>query len=61
VKLRRSPLDQEQMASIIELYESGLSIRQAAAKLGIPKATVQNALTRSAVVMRPPVRVPRIK
>jgi transposase len=60
VQLRRQPLMQKQLAKIIELYEVGLSIREVAAKLGIPKTTVQNALARSAVVMRPAVRQRRI-
>jgi DNA-directed RNA polymerase specialized sigma24 family protein len=56
VQVRRKPLDDEQIASMIELYESGLSIRQVAAKIGVPKATVQNALARASVKMRLGVR-----
>jgi len=61
VEMRRQPMDEAQLARVIELYESGLSIRQVAAQLGLPKTTVQNALAKTDVVMRPAVRTPRRK
>jgi hypothetical protein len=55
-RVRRQPLGDDDMTRIVELYESGLSIRQVAAQLAIPKTTVQNTLARTSVVMRPAVR-----
>jgi DNA-directed RNA polymerase specialized sigma24 family protein len=59
VRVRRQPLTDEVVDTIVELYESGLSIRETAKALGLPKTTVQNALARTDVVMRPAVRVRR--
>lgn len=59
VEMRRRPLGEEQLERIVERYQAGLSIRQVAAELGIPKTTVQNALARTDVVRRPAVRVSR--
>lgn len=53
VQLRRQPVRGGQLAEMVALYESGLSIRQVAAELGLPKTTVQDALPRSGVAMRP--------
>lgn len=53
VATRRQPLSADRVASACRLYASGLTIRQVAAELGVPKTTVQNALARAGVVMRP--------
>jgi uncharacterized protein (DUF433 family) len=56
VDVRRQPLTDADTTRIVELYESGLSIRETAQAMGLPKTTVQNALARTEVVMRPAVR-----
>jgi hypothetical protein len=58
-EVRRQPVGEAQVSAIIELYKSGLSIRQTAVTAGIPKTTVLNILARSGVAMRPAIRVPR--
>lgn len=52
-----SSWDPAVLAQIIQCYEAGLSIREVAAELGLPKTTAQNALAKSEVVMRPARRV----
>jgi transposase len=59
VSMRKRPVAQDKVEEIVELYGTGLSIRQVAAKTGVPKTTVQNLLAKSGVVMRPAVRISR--
>jgi transposase len=56
VKVRRQPLGEEQLVEITRLYRSGLTIREVAAELGVPKTTVQDALVRSGEPMRAAAR-----
>lgn len=56
VKLHRQSLTDEQRVEVARLYESGLTIRGVAAELDIPKTTVQGALGREGVNMRPAAR-----
>lgn len=59
VEMRRRPLGQDQLCAIVERYQSGLTIREVAAELGLPKTTVQDGLAQSGVTMRPSARRPR--
>jgi site-specific DNA recombinase len=56
VKIRRQPMDDEQLEEIKQLYQSGLTIREVAASLSMPKTTVQDALGRLGQAMRPAAR-----
>jgi DNA-directed RNA polymerase specialized sigma24 family protein len=56
VKIRRQPMDDAMQAEIRRLYQSGLTIREVAAVLGMPKTTVQDALSRLGQAMRPAAR-----
>jgi len=53
VKMRRRGLTEAQLEVVVGRYRAGLTIREVAAELGLPKTTVQNALERSDVEMRP--------
>jgi hypothetical protein len=46
VKIRRQPIDEQGLKQIRRLYQSGLTIREVAAELAMPKTTVQEALSR---------------
>jgi hypothetical protein len=59
VKVRRQPVDDERLEEIRRLYQSGLTIREVAAALAMPKTTVQDALARAGQPMRPAARRPR--
>ncbi|MGL5824563.1 MAG: hypothetical protein ACRCYU_06970 [Nocardioides sp.] len=59
VPTRRNPLSEVQLAQAIELYESGLSVRQVGAAIGVPKTTIRDSLARAGVQMRPARRVAR--
>jgi hypothetical protein len=56
VKIRRQPMDDERLEEIRRLYQSGLTIREVAASLSMPKTTVQDALARAGQAMRPAAR-----
>lgn len=49
----RRPLSDDEVGACARLYEGGMTIREVAAELGVPKTTVQNALRRFGAVMRP--------
>ncbi len=59
IRITKSRLRDDQVAAAIQLYDSGLSIREVAAKLDLAKTTVHNILTRTGVTMRPAIRLPR--
>jgi hypothetical protein len=59
VEIRRQPMDDTRLDEIKRLYRSGLTIREVAAELAMPKTTVQDALARSGEPMRPASRVAR--
>jgi len=44
------------LAVLVERYEDGLTVREIAAEQGLAKTTVQDALARSGVAMRPAAR-----
>jgi hypothetical protein len=56
VKIRRQPMDEQRLEEIKRLYQSGLTIREVAAVLVVPKTTVQDALARLGQAMRPAAR-----
>jgi hypothetical protein len=56
VKIRRQPMEDERLEEIRQLYQSGLTIREVAASLSVPKTTVQDALARLGQPMRPATR-----
>lgn len=56
VEMRRRGLSAEQLGEVVRLYESGMTIREVARDLGVPKTTVQNALERTRTVKRPAAR-----
>jgi uncharacterized protein (DUF433 family) len=53
VRRRRQSLTGDEIKVLVERYEAGLTIRRIAAEQNLPKTTVQDALARAAVVMRP--------
>jgi DNA-directed RNA polymerase specialized sigma24 family protein len=53
VQMRWQHLTPEQIADVVRLYESRLSIYKIQDELGIPKTTVRTALEREGVQMRP--------
>jgi DNA-binding NarL/FixJ family response regulator len=53
VKVRRQAMTDERLEEIKQLYQSGLTIREVAADLAMPKTTVQDALARLGQAMRP--------
>jgi DNA-directed RNA polymerase specialized sigma24 family protein len=56
VRRRRESLTDEEVAVIVRRYEEGLTIREIAAEQHFPKTTVQDALARTELAMRPPAR-----
>lgn len=56
VAKRRKPLAEDEVAGMSELYTQGCTIREIAAEVGHAKTTVQDALERSGVEMRPAAR-----
>jgi hypothetical protein len=56
VTRHRQPLTAAQLDEAVRLYASGRTIREVAATMDLPKTTVQDALTRSKVAMRPAAR-----
>lgn len=60
VEMRRRSLSPEQLTVAVERYRSGLGIRGVAAKMGLSKTTVQNALGRAGVEVRPGGRQRRV-
>lgn len=54
----RRPLSNDEVGACARLYEGGMTIREVAAELGVPKTTVQDALRRSRTAMRSPRRRP---
>jgi hypothetical protein len=56
VQIRRQPMDDARLEEIRRLYRSGLTIREVAACLSMPKTTVQDALARAGQAMRPAAR-----
>jgi uncharacterized protein (DUF433 family) len=53
---RRKSLTDAKMTLLVERYEAGLTIREIAAEQQLPKTTVQDALVRAGVTMRPATR-----
>jgi DNA-directed RNA polymerase specialized sigma24 family protein len=49
-------LNDDETTVLMERYRAGLTIREIAAEQGLPKTTVQDALTRAGVMMRPAAR-----
>jgi transposase len=63
VEARRQPVGDALIARVIELYESGLSIRQVAAKVGVPKTSSEKGVSSAVyesditgLVSQPPLR-----
>ena len=56
VRRRRRSLTDAEVEVVAKQYEGGLTIREIAAKQGLAKTTVQDALDRASVVMRPAAR-----
>jgi DNA-directed RNA polymerase specialized sigma24 family protein len=56
LRRRRKNLTDEKVAVIVRRYDEGLTIREIAAEQRLPKTTVQDALARTEVAMRPPAR-----
>jgi DNA-directed RNA polymerase specialized sigma24 family protein len=56
VRRRRKSLTDAETAELVERYEAGLTIREIAAEHSLPNTTVQDALARADVVMRPAAR-----
>jgi len=56
VEMRRRGLTDSQLEAVVSRYRDGLTIREVAAALELPKTTVQNALERSGLPMRPSAR-----
>jgi len=55
-EMRRRGLTDAQLDVVVSRYRDGLTIREVAAELGLPKTTVQNALERAGLPMRPAAR-----
>jgi hypothetical protein len=53
---RRRSRAQDELALLIDRYEAGLTIREIATEQGWPKTTVQDALKRAGIAMRPAAR-----
>jgi DNA-directed RNA polymerase specialized sigma24 family protein len=56
VRCRRKSLTDSEIAALEEQYEAGLTIQEIAAQQGLAKTTVQDALSRAGIVMRPAAR-----
>jgi uncharacterized protein (DUF433 family) len=56
VRRRRKSLTNAELAILVERYKAGLTIREIAADQRLPKTTVQDALARAGVAMRPAAR-----
>lgn len=56
LRRRRKSLTDIEVAVLVELYESGLTIREIAAEQRLAKTTVQDALTRGGIEMRSTAR-----
>ena len=56
VRRRQTSMGDADLAVLVERYEDGLTVREIAAEQGLAKTTVQDALARSGVAMRPAAR-----
>jgi IS30 family transposase len=52
VQIRNQGLTEEQIAEAVRLYESGLSLAEVGAKVGVDHGTVRRQLLRHSVTMR---------
>ncbi len=57
----RRPLSDEEIQACCRLYAGGMTIREVGIKLNIPKTTVQNALQRAGISLRPAQRRRRLR
>lgn len=58
IHVRHQSLTVNEADECVALYESGLTIREVAAAMAVPKTTVQGALRKRRVEMRPAARRP---
>jgi DNA-directed RNA polymerase specialized sigma24 family protein len=56
VRRRRKSLTDSEIAALVKQYGAGMTIREIAAEQGLSKTTVQDALARAGVAMRPAAR-----
>lgn len=56
VVVRRQPLTTEQVNEAAQLYESGLSLSQVAARLNVNQETMRVAILTAGVILRPPTK-----
>jgi DNA-directed RNA polymerase specialized sigma24 family protein len=53
VRRRRKSLTDVEVAVLVNRYGAGLTLREIASEQGLPKTTVQDALARAGMAMRP--------